>query len=147
MCWAPPSTPVNPSTGRGVQHRGLVWPKVVAKTYGENDRPSPNIEAVVTESGGGRPRIVDWPTRMKEVAEFVGLGPAELEVVRATGPLVLKRGEELTAAVYDHFLKFPQARKFFLNDEGEVDQDRLSKRKHSLLRWLRGSVDFKIDAD
>ena len=84
---------------------------------------------------------------MKEVAEFVGLGPAELEVARATGPLVLKRGEELTAAVYDHFLKFPQARKFFLNDEGEVDQDRLSKRKHSLLRWLRGSVDFKIDAD
>ena len=56
-------------------------------------------------------------------------------------------GEELTAAVYDHFLKFPQARKFFLNDEGEVDEDRLAKRKHSLLRWLQGSIDFKIDAD
>ena len=93
------------------------------------------------------PRIIDWPARMKEVAEFVGLGPAELEVVQATGPLVLKHGEELTAAVYDHFLKFPQTRKFFLNREGQIDQDRLAQRKHSLFRWLRGSIDFKIDAD
>jgi hypothetical protein len=92
-------------------------------------------------------RIVDWPARMKELAEFVGLGLAELEVVQATGPLVLKHGEELTAAVYDHFLKFPQARKFFLTGERLVDQERLAKRKDSLLRWLRGSIDFKIDAD
>ena len=93
------------------------------------------------------PRIVDWPARMKEVAEFVGLGSAELEVVQATGPLVLKHGEELTAAVYDHFLKFPQSRKFFLNDEGQVNEERLVQRKHSLFRWLRGSIDFRIDAD
>ena len=93
------------------------------------------------------PRIVDWPARMKDVAEFVGLGSAELEVVQATGPLVLKHGEELTAAVYDHFLKFPRARKFFLTGEDQVDQERLAQRKHSLLRWLRGSIDFKIDAD
>ena len=31
------------------------------------------------------PSIVDWPARMKDVAEFVGLGSAELEVVQATG--------------------------------------------------------------
>ena len=92
-------------------------------------------------------QIVDWPARMKEVAEFVGLGSAELEVVQATRPLVLEHGEELTAAVYDNFLKFPQARKFFLTGEGLVDHERLDKRKHSLFRWLRGSIDFKIDAD
>ena len=92
-------------------------------------------------------QFVDWPARMKEVAEFVGLGSAELEVVQATGPLVLEHGEELTAAVYDNFLKFPQARKFFLTGEGLVDEERLDKRKHTLLRWLRGSIDFKIDAD
>ena len=84
---------------------------------------------------------------MKEVAEFVGLGPAELAVLQATGPLVLEHGEELTAAVYDHFLKFPQTKKFLLTAEGQVDEERLDKRKHSLLRWLRGSIDFKIDAD
>ena len=93
------------------------------------------------------PRIVDWPARMREVAEFVGLGSAELGVVQATAPVVLKHGEALTAAVYDHFLKFPDSRKFFLAEDGEVDEPNLERRKHSLLRWLRGSIDFKLDQD
>ena len=93
------------------------------------------------------PRIVDWPARMKEVAEFVGLGPAELEVIQATGPVVLKHAAELTSSVYDHFLKVPDARRFFLNDEGLVDEARLEQRKHSLERWLRGSISFQIDND
>ncbi len=93
------------------------------------------------------PRIVDWPARMKEVAEFVGLGSAELEVIRATAPVVLEHGEELTAAVYDHFLKFDDSRRLFLAEDGEVDEPKLERRKHSLLRWLKGSIDFKLDED
>ncbi len=31
--------------------------------------------------------------------------------------------------------------------DGEVDEVRLDRRKHSLARWLRGSIDFKIDSD
>ena len=92
-------------------------------------------------------RIVDWPARMKEVAGFVGLDQDELEVIQSTRDLVLARGEELTAEVYDHFLKFPQARKFFLTSEGQGDQEKLDRRKHSLQRWLRGSIDFQIDAE
>jgi hypothetical protein len=92
-------------------------------------------------------RIVDWPARMAEVAKFVGLGPAELEVLRATAPAVLKHADELTAGVYDHFLKFPESRKFFLTETGEVNEEKLSRRKHSLTRWLRGSIEFQIDDD
>ena len=93
------------------------------------------------------PRIVDWPARMKEVAEFVGLGPAELELIQETAPAVLKHAQELTATVYDHFLEFPEARKFFLDSDGQVDEVRLERRKHSLERWLRGSISFQIDED
>ena len=93
------------------------------------------------------PRIVDWPARMKAVAEFVGLGQSELEVVQATAPIVLKHGAALTASVYDHFLKFPESRRFFLNDAGVVDEARLVQRKHSLERWLKGSISFQIDDD
>ena len=56
-------------------------------------------------------RIVDWPARMAEVAKFVGLGPAELEMLRATASIVLKHADELTADVYDQFLKFPDSRR------------------------------------
>lgn len=92
-------------------------------------------------------RIVDWPARMKEVAEFVGLDQSGLEIIESTRELVLARGEELTAAVYDHFLKFPETRRFFLEEGGEVDEAKLDRRKHSLLRWLTGSISFKIDED
>ena len=92
-------------------------------------------------------QIVDWPARMKEVAEFVGLGQEELDVIESTRELVLAKGEEITAAVYDHFLLFPETRRFFLEEGGAVDDAKLDRRKHSLLRWLTGSISFKIDED
>ena len=47
--------------------------------------------------------------------------------------------------MYDHFLQFPQTARFFLTPEGEIDQTRLDRRKHSLARWLRHSIDFQLD--
>ena len=93
------------------------------------------------------PHIVDWPGRLKEMADFVGLGEDELALIKETSSVVLDNADDLTASVYDNFLKFPESRKFFLNEHGDVDEVRLDRRKHSLARWLRGSVDFKIDED
>ena len=93
------------------------------------------------------PYIVDWPGRLKEMADFVGLGEEELSLIRETSSVVLVHADSLTASVYDNFLKYPESRKFFLNADGEVDDVRLDRRKHSLARWLRGSIDFKIDED
>ena len=84
---------------------------------------------------------------MRELADFVGLNEAELARIQTTRDLVLDHGEELTAAVYDHFLEFPESRRFFADENGQVNEERLTRRKHSLLRWLRGSIDFKLDAD
>ncbi len=92
-------------------------------------------------------RIIDWPARMKELADFVGLDEAELARIQATRDLVLDHGEEITGAVYDRFLEFPESRRFFADENGQVNEERLTRRKHSLLRWLRGSIDFKIDED
>jgi len=92
-------------------------------------------------------RIVDWPARVREMAEFVGLGQEELDLLRATSQPIVKRADELTGAVYDNFLRFPETRRFFLEPGGEVDQERLTRRKQSLARWLLGSIDFKLDQD
>lgn len=91
--------------------------------------------------------IVDWPARLRQLAEFVGLDQSELDLIKSTSDAVLKHTEALTAAVYDNFLRFPETRRFFLEAGGEVDETRLERRKHSLARWLRGSIDFKIDND
>jgi len=92
-------------------------------------------------------RIVDWPARVRQMAEFVSLGQAELDLLRATSQSIVRRADELTGAVYDNFLRFPETRAFFLEPSGEVDQERLTRRKQSLSRWLLGSIDFKLDQD
>ena len=89
--------------------------------------------------------IFDWPARMRQMADFVGFSDEDLALVRASGPILLDRAEELTTAVYDHFLLFPATARFFLTPEGEIDQSRLDRRKHSLARWLRNSIDFQLD--
>lgn len=89
--------------------------------------------------------IFDWPARMQQMADFMGFSDEDLEMVRASGPILLDHADELTSAVYDHFLQFPQTARFFLTPEGEIDQTRLDRRKHSLARWLRHSIDFRLD--
>ena len=92
-------------------------------------------------------QVIDWPGRMQELAEFVGLDQDGLDLIQATREVVLEHGEELTASVYDNFLEFPESRRFFTDEFGEVNEERLTRRKHSLMRWLRGSIDFQVDAD
>jgi len=91
--------------------------------------------------------IVDWPARLEQLAAFVGLDQDGLDLIKSTSDVVLKHADDLTALVYDNFLKYPETRRFFLAEDGEVDEVRLNRRKHSLGRWLRGSIDFKIDED
>jgi hypothetical protein len=112
----------------------MVW--TVPSTVNGHEKPGEEMQ-----------RIVDWPARMKEVADFVGLDQGELDIIESTRELVLSRGEELTSAVYDHFLLFPETRRFFLEEGGEIDEEKLDRRKHSLLRWLTGSIGFKVDQD
>ena len=91
--------------------------------------------------------VIDWPGRMRELAEFVGLDQDGLELIQATREVVLAHGEELTASVYDNFLDFPESRRFFSDEHGNINEERLTRRKHSLMRWLRGSIDFQMDED
>ena len=91
--------------------------------------------------------IVDWPARLEQLAEFVGLDQDGLNLIKSTSDAVLKHADDLTALVYDNFLKYPETRRFFLAEDGQIDEVRLTRRKHSLGRWLRGSIDFKIDED
>ena len=49
----------------------------------------------------------DMPRFLRELAEFVGLDDGDVAAIHRTAPLVLARESALTAALYDHFLKFP----------------------------------------
>ena len=81
---------------------------------------------------------------VRDQMAFVGLADAEIETIRRTAPLVLKHGEAITTALYDHFLKFPETKKFFVGEDGLPDLTRIERRKHSLARWLRESSEVAM---
>jgi Protoglobin len=90
-------------------------------------------------SGGTRGWLpaTDMPRYVRELCDFVGFAEADAAAVRASAPAVLEREADLTAALYDHFLKFPESARFFLGADGAPDLPRIERRKHSLARWLR----------
>jgi hypothetical protein len=79
----------------------------------------------------------DMERFVRELAAFVAFDDADAALVRETAPAVLARGDELTKALYEHFLKFPASARFFLKDDGTPDPERIERRRHSLARWLR----------
>jgi len=86
----------------------------------------------------------DMPRFLGELARFVGVGAADVALIRETAPLVLRHEAALTAALYDHFLAFPQTATFFLGEDGQPDAARLERRKHSLGRWLRAIAEAAV---
>ncbi len=86
----------------------------------------------------------DMPRYVRELCDFVGFGEADAATVRASAPAVLEREAELTAALYDHFLKFPESARFFLGADGAPDVARIERRKHSLGRWLRETAQAAV---
>lgn len=84
---------------------------------------------------------------VRELMEFVEFGDADVATIRRTAPVILKHEQAITAAVYEHFLKFPATARFFLRDDGTPDTQRLDRRKHSLGRWLRETAEVAMTHD
>src|SRR5918996_550500 len=84
---------------------------------------------------------------VRELMDFVRLTEADLAVIRRSAPTLLKHERISTAALYEHFLKFPAAARFFLLPDGTPDQPRLERRKHSLGRWLHETAEAAMTHD
>lgn len=81
-------------------------------------------------------RPPDWPARMQEMSEFVGLSDDDRRLIRDSAAIVVGNAVDLTDAVYDRFLEYPEARKYFLLEDGRVDNVRIEANKKTMIRWL-----------
>ena len=84
---------------------------------------------------------------VQELMAFVGLDETDAALIRSTAPIILKHEQAITSALYEHFLKFPATARFFLQEDGTPDQQRLERRKHSLGRWLRETAEVAMSHD
>lgn len=86
----------------------------------------------------------DMPRFVRELMDFVGFDDRDADTVRASAPAVLAHEAQFTAALYEHFLRFPESARFFLGADGAPDVARLERRKHSLGRWLRETAQAAV---
>lgn len=86
----------------------------------------------------------DMERFVREQMAFVGLGEEDIALIRRTAPVVLQHEEAITAALYEHFLKFPETAQFFLGGDDAPDRERIERRRHSLGRWLRETAEVAI---
>jgi len=87
----------------------------------------------------------DMERFVREQIAFIGLGDADVALIRETAPIVLRHEAALTAALYEHFLTFPASARFFQSEDGSPDRKRLERRQHSLGRWLGETAEVAID--
>ena len=97
----------------------------------------------MSDAGGWLP-ATDMPRYVRELCDFVGFTDADANTVRASASIVLEHEGELTAALYEHFLKFPESARFFLGPDGAPDAARIERRRHSLGRWLRETAEAAV---
>jgi len=84
---------------------------------------------------------------VQELVEFSGFTETDMALIRRTAPILLRHEHTLTDTLYEHFLKFPAAARFFLLPDGTPDQARLERRKHSLGRWLHETAEAALTHD
>src|SRR5262249_43929292 len=125
--------------------RASAWIPILAcsTSCGQGSRAMAEETAPVKRVPGYLPGT-DMPRFIRDMMEFVGMSEADVSAIRRSAPNVLAHERELTTALYDHFIKVPRSAQFFLKRDGEVDEVRLERRKHSLGRWLRETAEAAI---
>lgn len=84
--------------------------------------------------------ITNWPVRFAEMVDFVGLSEEDRQLIKASAPIIIAHSHRMSDEVYDHLLKYPQARKFFVTDSDAPDPKRIQANKETMLSWLRATV-------
>src|SRR4029078_12845649 len=72
------------------------------------------------------------------MADFVGFTSADEQAIVKTRPIVEQHLPGMVSDFYEHLLRYPPTRKFFLRKDGTLDEAYLQLRmRHNANFWLR----------
>ena len=89
--------------------------------------------------------VINWPARFAEMVDFVGLSEEDRQLIQASASILIAHAQKLNDFVYDHLLKYPQARKFFVTKNDEPDAKRIEANKQTMISWLRATVSAPLN--
>lgn len=89
----------------------------------------------------------DLSYRMKHLKEFTGFTNEDEEWIRNTIGKLAKYAEPVVDSIYDHLFQFSSTSKYFINEDGVLNDAFLRKRKSTLVNWLVKVGEGKADFD
>lgn len=81
----------------------------------------------------------------RHMSQFVGFGEAEAAAIKQSQLVIEKHIPSIVAQFYDHLLRYPPTRKYFLKKNGEVDQRYLELRMTHLTTFWRRTAAGEYD--
>ncbi len=77
----------------------------------------------------------------RHMAQFVGFTEDDARAIKESQLIIEKYIPHIVGQFYDHLLRYPPTRKYFVNKEGEVDQEYLRLRMvHNTTFWRRAAT-------
>lgn len=106
------------------------------------ENSSQHTDAAVAKRGAP-----DAGRYFRYMADFVGFTDADEQAIIKTRPVVEKHLPVIVGEFYEHLLRYPPTRKFFMKADGTLDEPYLQLRmRHNANFWLR-TLDGNYDDD
>ncbi len=98
------------------------------------------MDTALNQSTAAKQGAADSERYFQYVAQFVDFTNADAETIKQTRPIIEKHLPELVSKFYSHLLRHPPTRKFFLKNDGSIDQPYVELRmRHLTSFWLRAA--------
>ena len=98
------------------------------------------METLPNQNMAAKKGAEDSARYFKYMAQFVDFNEADAETIKQTRSIVEKHLPELVARFYSHLLRHPPTRKFFLKQDGSIDQPYVELRmRHLTSFWLHAA--------
>lgn len=81
----------------------------------------------------------------RSMAQFVGFTEEDRKAIKDSQFIIEKHIPVIVGKFYDHLLRYPPTRKFFLDKEGNVDKEHLQLRMHHLTNFWRRTANAVYD--
>ncbi len=108
--------------------------------------PEPTRPSLPTTPAASTGAPTSEPGRyFRYMADFVGFTDADEQAIITSKPLIEKHLPRIVSEFYDHLLRYPPTRKFFLKADGTLDEAYLQLRMRHNANFWRRTADGNYD--
>lgn len=89
--------------------------------------------------------VSDHDYRWEHAKEVVGFTEKDWDTLQATEPYLRGQLRDIVEHLYEEFMKYEPTARFYLNEDGSLDEESYEHRVHGFVLWLERVFDWPED--